>query len=204
LLAGSLLKCALAMKAGGFAFQGLGFTEVAKSQLLSSLLGRGAGWKVAGYARPDTRGEKTSRRNGERKGASIHVIKLGCCKGDERRRWGSSQTQRRESLDHPAETCRLEVFTGAGRRRAWTAEQKAQIVAGELRERREGVGGCAAARVNSAAAGWWAAADRRCEVVARSPLRQWPGAAEWLSVRRPVFSMMRATLRRISLAPASA
>jgi hypothetical protein len=26
LLAGSLLKCALAMKAGGFAFQGLGFT----------------------------------------------------------------------------------------------------------------------------------------------------------------------------------
>jgi len=28
----------------------------------------------------------------------------------------------------PEPACRLEVFTGAGRRRAWTAEQKAQIV----------------------------------------------------------------------------
>jgi hypothetical protein len=81
LLAGSLLKCALAMKAGSFAAQGLGLQKMAKSQLLSSLLGRGAGWKVTGYARPDARGEKTSRRYGERKGASLHVIKIGGCKG---------------------------------------------------------------------------------------------------------------------------
>jgi hypothetical protein len=54
---------------------------MAESQLLSSLLGRGAGWKVSGYARPDTRGEKTSRRYGERKRASIRVIKLGGYKG---------------------------------------------------------------------------------------------------------------------------
>jgi hypothetical protein len=53
---------------------------MAKSELLSSLLGSGAGWKVPGYARPDTRGEKTSfpRREEE---ASIHVFKIGGCKG---------------------------------------------------------------------------------------------------------------------------
>jgi hypothetical protein len=49
---------------------------MAESQLLSSLLGRGAGWKVPGYARQDTRGEKTSRHYSERKRASIHLFKM--------------------------------------------------------------------------------------------------------------------------------
>ena len=49
---------------------------MAEPQLLSSLLGRGAGWKVPGYARQETCGEKISRRYGERKRASIHMFKM--------------------------------------------------------------------------------------------------------------------------------
>ena len=51
----------------------------------------------------------------------------------------------------PEPVRRLEVFTGTGRRRAWTAEQKAQIVAESYAERRDGVGGCAPARTDAAA-----------------------------------------------------
>jgi hypothetical protein len=40
-----------------FAFQGSASQQVAESQLLSSRLGRGAGRKVPGYARPYTRRE---------------------------------------------------------------------------------------------------------------------------------------------------
>ena len=51
---------------------------------------------------------------------------------------------------------RMEVFTGSGRRRRWTAEQKAQIVAESIRDWRDGVRGCAPARADAAAVVWLA------------------------------------------------
>jgi hypothetical protein len=68
-------------KAGGFASQGLGFTEDGRVPASLQPLGLWRRVEVPGYARPNTRGEKTSRGYGERMRASIHVIKLGGCKG---------------------------------------------------------------------------------------------------------------------------
>lgn len=64
----------------------------------------------------------------------------------------------------PEPVHRLEVFTGTGRRRAWTAEQKAQIVA-ESYESGETV--CAVARRHALTAqqlfGWRRTARRRAD-----------------------------------------
>jgi transposase len=55
---------------------------------------------------------------------------------------------------------RLELFTGVGRRRTWTAEQKAQIVA-ESYESGEPVSAVARRHVVTAQFGWRRAARRR-------------------------------------------
>lgn len=57
---------------------------------------------------------------------------------------------------------RIEVFTGAGRRRHWSAEEKAAIVTGELQLWRYGVRGCSASRADALAAVCLAKAGARC------------------------------------------
>ena len=59
---------------------------------------------------------------------------------------------------------RLEVFTGAGRRRSWTPEQKARIVAECERDGGSGERRCATARLDAAAVVWMAS---RCPTPSR-------------------------------------
>jgi hypothetical protein len=69
------------MKAGGFAFQGLGFTEDGRVPASLQPLGRGAGWKVPGYARPDTRGEKPPAATARGESRHSRVQARRGCKG---------------------------------------------------------------------------------------------------------------------------
>jgi hypothetical protein len=56
-----------------------------------------------------------------------------------------------EPKREPEPVRRLEVFTGAGRRRRWTAEQKTRIVAESYESGETVCAGCAPARVDAAA-----------------------------------------------------
>src|SRR5271165_1450634 len=60
-----------------------------------------------------------------------HLFRRGR-RGDSRGAWRLrhvSISERNDKSNDGASVRRLEIFTGAGRRRAWTAEQKAAIVA---------------------------------------------------------------------------
>src|SRR5215472_18337837 len=59
----------------------------------------------------------------------VHHLLVWRQKGESRSRWGLRHMSISEHKQMPEPVQRIEVFTGAGRRRSWSADEKAAIIA---------------------------------------------------------------------------
>src|SRR5215472_12861832 len=59
----------------------------------------------------------------------VHHLLVWRQKGESRSRWGLRHMSISEHKQMPEPVRRIEVFTGAGRRRSWSADEKAAIIA---------------------------------------------------------------------------